>query len=122
MNIDVHWVNEERSVLYCSFSGDWDWKVFYETIEQPTLFNETHSPCLLVDLRGIDRMPIDAVLHLKRASQIVTKIEGAVVIIATSASILMTYQVLSTIYKPLAAKMRIVSSEQEAQAILGFTV
>ncbi len=122
MKAEVRWVNEARSVLYCSFSGEWDWKVFYETIEQPTLFNEPNSPCLVVDLRGIERMPIDAVLHLKRATQLVSKVEGMVVLIATSVTVVTMYQMLMMVYKPLAAKMRLVSSEAEAYAILGIAV
>jgi hypothetical protein len=122
MKADVQWVNDAHSVLRCSFSGEWDWNVFYETIEQPTLFNEPHDPCLLIDLRGVPRMPIDMVLHLKRAVQLTQEVKGMVVLIATSVSAVTMFQMLTMVYKPVAAKIRLVSSEEEAYAILGVAV
>jgi hypothetical protein len=119
MKADVHWVDDTHSVLCCRFSGEWDWKVFYATIEQPTLFNEPHDPCLMIDLRGVPRMPIDMVLHLKRAVQLTLEVKGMTVLIATSAGAATMYQMLTMVYKPLAAKMRLVSSEEEAYAVLG---
>ena len=122
MNADVHWENDAHSVLRCTFSGEWDWKVFYTTIEDRIIFDEDHDPCLLIDLRGVPRMPIDMVLHLKRAVQLTSEIKGMVVLIATSISAATMYHVLMTVYKPLATKMRLVTSEEEAYALLGIVI
>ncbi|MBI1257606.1 MAG: hypothetical protein GC204_09060 [Chloroflexi bacterium] len=118
MNAEVKWENEAHSVLRCSFYGDWDWKVFYETVEQRLLFGEAHDPCLIVDVRGVTRIPIDVVLHLKRATQLARDIKGMIVLIATSTAVQTAYQVLMMVNRPLAEKLRLVASDEEAYAIL----
>jgi len=122
MNADVHWENDAHSVLRCTFSGEWDWKVFYATIEDRVIFEEAHDPCLLIDLRGVPRMPIDMVLHLKRAVQLTDEIKGMIVLIATSVGAATMYHMLMMVYKPLAGKMRLVTSEEEAYVLLGIAI
>ena len=121
MKVEVCWENETHSVLRCTLSGDWDWAEFYRVIDQETLFREPGDPCLIVDMRAVTHMPIDMVLHLKRAIQLISKLKGLVVLIATSVTASTAYHAMITLYKPIAEKIRLVSNDQEAYAVLGLT-
>ncbi len=118
MDAELHWEDEARTVMRCTFRGDWQWKDFYAIVDQTTLFDENPHACLIVDMRAVNRIPIDAALHLKRAAQLASKIEGKVIVIATSNAALTTYQLMTRVYRPLADKLCIVGSDQEAYRLL----
>ncbi|HVU14803.1 MAG TPA: hypothetical protein VHD90_26185 [Phototrophicaceae bacterium] len=118
MDSELRWENNAHTVIRLSFRGDWNWTDFYAAIEQPDLANQDVTICLIVDLRAVNRIPSDAVLHLKRAAQLIEQVKGAVILIATSNAALTTYQLMITVYKPLAGKIQLVSTDQEAYALL----
>lgn len=118
MNVEVRWLNRDKTVIHYRFSGQWDWEDFYAAFDSDAPCDVMRNICALIDLRGVKRVPTDAILHLKRAAQIAEQASGMIIVIATSGHTIMLYQLFLTIYKPLQAKFRLASDEREALDIL----
>lgn len=117
MQAEVSWENSARTVLRFTYSGDWDWQVFYHVLEGeacPT----GQTICALIDLRSVTHIPSDAILHLRGAAQFAESIAGTVIVIATSVPATTLYYLFTSMYRSVSAKFRLVASDEEAFAIL----
>lgn len=118
MDVSVRWINRSRSVVQYTFSGAWAWDDFYAAFEQAEPCDPALNICVLIDLRGVIRLPSDAILNLKRAAHLAERATGVVILIATDVHAVTMYELFLTLYKPLHDKFRLVASEEEALAIL----
>ena len=118
MKIAVNWDNAAKTMLRCTFSGDWEWDDFYSFIEKQTIksTDADHGVCFLIDLRPVTHIPSDAILHLKRAAELASEVNGLIVLIASSVEVLTMYRMFVTSYRSVGHKFRLAASDEEAHA------
>jgi hypothetical protein len=104
--------------LEYTFEGDWNWKQFYDALQPVQLLRGTGSADIVVDMRTISQLPMDAVLHLKPAVQMAERHDGKYVIIAKGSAAQTLFLSFTSIYSSLAARCFLVSSMEEADALL----
>lgn len=119
MNVDIRWENEERTLIRYTYSGDWNWEQFYKVLETRLEEDKLDSrAAVLVDFRGINKFPSDAILHLKRAAALAGETQVLVIVIANSASLITLYNLFVRIYSQIGKRFRLARNDAEAYALL----
>lgn len=122
MNVDIRWENEEQTVIRYTYSGEWSWEEFYKILEKRTPEDRLDSrSTVLVDFRGINRFPSDAILHLKRAANLAGETRVQVIVIANSASLITLYNLFIRVYASIGKRFRLVRNDEEAYTLLGIS-
>ena len=72
MSIDIHWYNEEKTLLQLILSGAWDWPdfelAFYRGLEMTTGLD--HTAHCMIEFVGQSRRPQgNGLMHLKRMTK-----------------------------------------------------
>lgn len=119
MNVEIRWENEERTVIRYTYSGDWNWEQFYTVLETRLHEDKLDSRAtVLVDFRGITRLPSDMILHLKRAAALAGETQVLVIVIANSAALVTLYNLFVRVYSQIGKRFRLVRNDEEAYALL----
>lgn len=119
MNVERRWENEEQTVIRYTYSGDWNWEQFYGVLETGMQEDKLDSRAtVLVDFRGINKFPSDAILHLKRAAALAGETQVQVIVIANSAALITLYNLFVRVYSNIGKRFRIVRNDAEAYALL----
>lgn len=115
MKATVEWENE---FLHYSFEGDWDWDVFYQSIERGRAFDHKQPTDVILDFRRVSHIAPDAVLRLKPAAQIAERNQRRYIIVARSSSIQTIFMLFIRIYPSLATRFFLVNTLEDAYAVL----
>jgi len=120
MDVDIHWEKRESALLRINCSGQWNWADLdrASTVWKAARSAPPENLCVLVDLRRVT-MPIDVVLHLRTAANLARESNALVVVLATSAAMLLVFKTFVAMYKAIGDKFHIAADEAEAYAILG---
>ena len=122
MNAASTWESRATALLRVTFSGAWDWKVFYQTFTTELEKCGTASQrrvCILIDLRDVTGIPSDAVLHLRVGARMAEVVEGKIIVIAKSITAVTAYRLFVGMYQTAARKFTLAASDEEAYQILG---
>lgn len=122
MNAVSAWESRASSLLRITFSGAWDWGVFYGTFTAELEKCETarmHRVCVLIDLRDVTGIPSDAVLHLRVGARMAEAIDGKIIVIAKSIAAVTAYRLFVGMYQTATKKFALAASNEEAYQILG---
>ncbi len=121
MNVTMNWENEAKTVLRYTFAGDWNWDDFYGVLVDHGQETALDQLCVVIDLRQTTRIPTDAILHLLPAANRAKEIGGRVIVIATSSAAVTMFRMFVTIYHAVGGKFQLVTSDEEATAVLGIS-
>ena len=124
MDVDIHWESDAKSILRVSCSGAWNWEDMMAAIQRFQTADPTPVDryCTIVDLRGISSLPSDAVLHLKGGAQLVSDVNGLIVVINSSSATAILFKMFVSMYRVVGGKLRSAANEKEAYALLGLTL
>lgn|GEM_PF-2805133 len=119
MKIDVRWENDARTVIRYTYSGNWDWDDFYNTLERSDKdVQQAEKFSVIVDFRDVTRFPSDAVLHLKRAATMVNEKHEQIILITNNSSLATLFNMFIKLYSRVGKRLRLVTSDEEAYALL----
>jgi hypothetical protein len=121
MQVDIHWENENKTILRVTCVGVWAWADMAAAIPRWEAVNSIpdENYCLIVDLRAITALPSDTVLHLKDAAQLSLAVNGLIVVITSSSATSILFKMFVSMYRLVGGKFRAATSDAEAYALLG---
>jgi hypothetical protein len=120
MGIRVTWDNAEKNVIRYDFDRNWNWNEFHVAAQQA--FDMTRSVPHIVDTisnfpPGVN-LPANALFQFRRIMRAAPPNRGMTVIVGVSLFIRNMVATFSKIAKPLADRLMVVSSLDEARAAL----
>ena len=111
-------VVRHRHCFEYTFAGDWNWEQFYEALQPFQSHRGSTAFDVIVDVREVTQLPMDAVLHLKPAVQLAESHQGRYVVVANGSAAQTLFLTFISIYKSLAARCFLVRDMEEAHALL----
>lgn len=111
-------IEQERGFLHYSFEGEWDWDVFYQSIERGRAFDKQHPADVILDFQRVTKIAPDAVLHLKPAAHIAEGNNRRYIIVARNSAIQTIFMLFIRIYSNLATRFYLVNTLEDAYTLL----
>jgi hypothetical protein len=120
MSVDVNWLDSDRRILHYCFRGVWNWDEYFVTLSDGRKLQQqvTHRVCVLNDLSATDHLPDDFIEKARSVSLTRPLNSGIAVYISTDYHFKAVYEILCRLYPDRMAQYLLVTSRDEALAIL----
>lgn len=115
-NIEIGWDNEDKTVMRCTYQGQWTWQEFYVATEQSHQMMDTvdHPVDILVDMRASAQIPQGAVTQFRRIANTWHRNTGTIVAVTEARVAQMLYDIFATIFRHVASRYHVVRTMDEA--------
>lgn len=122
MNVDIRWENDAKTIIRHTYSGEWDWKDFYDTLAQRSLELQAGAGVtLFIDLRGIPHFPSDMIFQLRDAAKLAEVTDELIIVISNNAALITLFNVFIRVYSRIGKRLRLVKNDDEAYALLNIS-
>jgi hypothetical protein len=120
MVIRYYWQDDEKTLIRYELEGSWTWdemyQVLYEAREEILAID--HRVDAIIDLRNTHNVPAAGLTHIKRVSDLNTPNTVLSVFVTSSGFFRSLYEMAARIHKKVAQHYRIVSTIEEAEALI----
>lgn len=120
MPIRVYWEDADKTIVRYDFQGVWTWDdlyaVYYEAIAMEN--SVPHRVDIILDMRASQRIPGNALLHIKNISEKQPPNVGLSIFVTSNAFITSMYNMAIKVYGKIAYYFRLVKTPEEAHAMI----
>jgi hypothetical protein len=120
MPIQIYWEDTEKTIVRYDFQGAWTWDdlyaVYYQAIDMET--SVPHRVDIILDMRTSQRIPGNALLHIKNIAEKQPPNVGLSIFVTTNAFITSMYNMAIKVYGKIAYYFRLVSTLDDAHAMI----
>lgn len=117
------WGNIEKNIICCTFTSPWDWKEFYDMMDEVELMIGTGNQIvdMILDLIHGQRLPDNAITHFRKIAELKFKDpkRGAIVMVANGIFMQVLIDAMINIYPKESEIMRPVKNLDAAFVLLG---
>jgi hypothetical protein len=120
MPVNVYWEDADKSIVRYDFEASWTWDelyaAYYEAIAMET--SVTYRVDVILDMRRSNRIPANALLHVKNLSEKQPPNIGVSIFVTTNTFIISMVNMAIKAYKKIAFYFRLVNTLESAHEII----
>jgi hypothetical protein len=120
MPIQVYWEDSEKTIVRYDFQGMWTWDdlyaVYYQAIAMET--SVPHRVDIILDMLTSQRIPGNALLHLKNLSEKQPPNVGLSIFVTRNAFVISMYNMAIKVYGKIAYYFRLANTLDDAHSMI----